>query len=163
MDRVRAYILDPVGQSRLHLRLQFPGDEQAVRGALRVMVSELHKTSHSTELLSTAELVLAEVLNNVVEHAYVDHEDGHIDVEVTRMPDEIRFCVHDDGHPMPEGVIPAGEAQNLDVALEDLPEGGYGWFLIRELTSDLKYDRIDGRNELNFRVPIHANGTGDLF
>ncbi|MEJ2037223.1 MAG: hypothetical protein P8X69_14780, partial [Maritimibacter sp.] len=64
----------------MRLHLQFPGDEHSVRAALRIMVSELHKTSHNPELLSTAELVLAEVLNNVVEHAYADHSDGVIDV-----------------------------------------------------------------------------------
>jgi serine/threonine-protein kinase RsbW len=162
MERVRANILEPEGQSRLRLHLQFPGDEHSVRAALRIMVSELHKTSHNPELLSTAELVLAEVLNNVVEHAYADHSDGVIDVELTRLPEELRFCVQDNGSEMPEGVIPAGEAQDLDVALEDLPEGGYGWFLIHELTDGLSYQRENERNELRFRVPIRKHAEGDL-
>ncbi len=142
----------------MRLHLQFPGDEQAVRYALRTTVDELNEFGHSAELQSTAELVLAEVLNNIVEHAYGDHHDGPIEVDITEAGGELNVCVKDKGLPMPKGVVPAGDPQDLNVALEDLPEGGYGWFLIHELTRGLHYRRVDeSRNELCFRVPIPAH------
>ena len=37
---------------------------------------------------------------------------------------------------------------------QDLPEGGFGWFLIRELTHDLTYRRDGSRNHLSFRMVL---------
>ncbi len=159
MERVRANRPEPNKQGLVRLHLQFPGDDQAVRNALSTTVAELSDFGHSAELQSTAELVLAEVLNNIVEHAYADHHDGAIEVDITETGGELRVCVQDKGLPMPQGVVPAGDPQNLNVALEDLPEGGYGWFLIHELTVGLHYRRLDEtHNELCFRVPIPAHG-----
>ena len=39
-------------------------------------------------------------------------------------------------------------------APQDLPEGGFGWFLIRSLTRDLTYLREDGYNMLCFCVDV---------
>jgi serine/threonine-protein kinase RsbW len=39
---------------------------------------------------------------------------------------------------------------------DDLPEGGFGWFLIRELTKDLQYVRHEDQNRLTFSIPIDA-------
>ncbi|WP_348540063.1 hypothetical protein [Ruegeria sp. HKCCE4148] len=32
-----------------------------------------------------------------------------------------------------------------------MPEGGFGWFLIHQLTSDIQYERRDGCNRLSLR------------
>ena len=107
-------------------------------------------------LSGVVEIVLAEVLNNVVEHAYAAHGRGVVEVEVELTPAALLFRVLDDGRPMPEGDAPAGAAHDLDVVTDDLPEGGFGWFLIRELTDDLRYRRIGNRNELTFQIARNA-------
>jgi serine/threonine-protein kinase RsbW len=96
------------------------------------------------------------VLNNVVEHAYAEHGRGVVEVEVELTSAALLFRVRDDGRPMPEGEAPAGEARDLEVGTDDLPEGGFGWFLIRELTEGLCYRRIGNRNELTFRIARDA-------
>jgi hypothetical protein len=40
--------------------------------------------------------------------------------------------------------------------LPDLAEGGWGWALIRAMTTDLSYVRCDDRNLLTFQVPLSA-------
>jgi serine/threonine-protein kinase RsbW len=55
---------------------------------------------------------------------------------------------------MPGGRLPEPRPAPLDVALEDLPEGGFGWNVIRDLTAGLAYRRVNGVNRLNFRVPF---------
>jgi serine/threonine-protein kinase RsbW len=104
------------------------------------------------EARGSAELVLAEALNNIVEHAY-SCDDGRIDVQLSVQNDRL-FCeVIDAGVAMPNNVLPAGLAQPIGED-QDLPEGGYGWFLIRSLTQNLSYQRKDTRNHLSFQLNI---------
>ncbi|MBM9593700.1 ATP-binding protein [Rhodobacteraceae bacterium MCCB 386] len=107
------------------------------------------------EQRGTVELVLAEVMNNISKHAYAG-ACGRIELDIARDGDDLSFSVVDDGRPMPCGVLPRGCAAELDCAVEDLPEGGFGWRLIRELTRDLVYLRIGERNHLAFRIPARA-------
>ena len=97
-----------------------------------------------------AEIVLAEVLNNVVEHAY-GALSGEIRVVLSRNDSEILCQIRDQGRPMPTGLPAPGQSKPL-VAGEDLPEGGFGWFLIRTLAHDLSYARDGGDNVLSFRL-----------
>lgn len=100
----------------------------------------------------TVEIVLAEVLNNVVEHAYASFP-GQIAVSITRGDGYLFFRMVDDGLPMPGGVAPGGKlagARNF----QDLPEGGFGWHLIRTLSQDLTYVRDGNQNVLTFCVCV---------
>ncbi|PQO24416.1 ATP-binding protein [Rhodobacteraceae bacterium WD3A24] len=101
------------------------------------------------------ELVLAEVINNVVEHAYADG-DGPITLTVSLAPGRIICLIQDEGAPMgaarpaaglapvPAPVPPASEAA--------LPEGGFGWGLIHQLTSVVEYRRDGSRNRLHLEI-----------
>lgn len=138
---------------RLELRLIFPSDPIAVRTALSSTMSGLDYLRLKDEDRSTVELVLAEAMNNVVEHAYADAP-GLVELRIANEPDGL-FCeVLDDGAPMPAGSPPPGLLGEDTDILDDLPEGGFGWFLIRELTVDLAYTHSDGRNQLSFRVAL---------
>lgn len=106
----------------------------------------------SEDCLGTTELVLAEALNNVVEHAYARFP-GEIEVELLRDPDQLRFHIKDSGLPMPGAEPPEGHLPEIG-ALEDLPEGGFGWFLIRSLSRDLAYRREGELNLLSFGVSV---------
>ena len=141
-------------QAHGRFRLVFPGDPLSVRATLKTAVRALGEMGIADEQAGVIEIVLAEVLNNVVEHAYAEHRAGEIELDVTRQSNALAVVIRDDGHPMPDGNTPAGRPQDLDVVAENLPEGGFGWFLIRELTRDLAYHRSDNRNELRFVVPL---------
>jgi len=138
------------------LHLLFPGDSRSVRQALKAAMTAFREMPIGPSLSGVVEIVLAEVLNNVVEHAYADHGRGVVEVEVDHGAEGLHFLVRDDGVPMPGGDVPSGEPHDLAVAADDLPEGGFGWFLIRELTEDLRYRRIANRNELTFRIAHDA-------
>jgi serine/threonine-protein kinase RsbW len=104
------------------------------------------------EARGSAELVLAEALNNIVEHAYTG-DDGRIDLQL-RVQNDRLFCdLIDAGIAMPNNALPEGLAQQIE-GNQDLPEGGYGWFLIRSLTHNLTYRRKDTRNYLSFQLNI---------
>ena len=98
-----------------------------------------------------AELVLAEALNNVVEHAYADQPAGriHLQILANRRTAVMRLC--DSGAAMPCGRLPEGRG-HASTTPDKLPEGGYGWQLIHRLADAVGYDRSDGRNRLELRL-----------
>ena len=104
----------------------------------------------------TVELVLAEVLNNIAEHAYADAP-GHVAVTVVLVADGIACEVVDEGAAMPGGALPEGNLPE-----EHLPEGGFGWHLIRSLTRDVAYRRQRGTNRLTFHIPLTDTGVRSL-
>lgn len=140
---------------RAELRLIFASDPMAVRQALESILSGLDPLALTKEECATAELVLAEVMNNIVKHAYANTREGVIELRLNHDKTSGLTCVlFDDGLPMPDGNPPLGKNHNLSCPTKDLPEGGFGWFLIRELSQDLGYTRENNRNRLTFRLPI---------
>ena len=124
----------------------------AVRDGLRAILRHPVMMQQSDDLRGSAEVVLAEVLNNIVEHAYA-RTDGQIELRLRLASGGVDCDIFDTGSPMPNGELPAGLAQSA-AADQDLPEGGFGWFLIRSLTKNLAYRRIDARNHLSFQLNI---------
>ncbi|MCU0907462.1 MAG: ATP-binding protein [Rhodobacteraceae bacterium] len=131
----------------------------AIRGALTSLRAALAPLDMAADDLDSVELVVAEVLNNIVEHAYAGTQGGMILVTAWTLADDLAFRIEDEGDPMPGGVLPPGKTPRLDAAVEDLPEGGFGWFLIHTLTRDLTYDRVGPRNRLTFRMATGAPPT----
>ncbi|MFO1202017.1 MAG: ATP-binding protein [Tabrizicola sp.] len=135
------------------LHLVFLATPASVRDNLACMLAAPPLSLLSDDARGTAELVLAEVLNNIAEHAYAQGA-GPVEVTLSPGPFGIECQVIDQGVAMPgerlpEGRLPGGP----DLALDDLPEGGFGWHLIRTLTEELTYRRSGGCNRLHFRLP----------
>ncbi|MFD1480105.1 ATP-binding protein [Paracoccus nototheniae] len=114
----------------------------------------------SEETLGRLELVLAEVMNNVTEHA---PRTGRQTAMAPPRPPVIHLCiVHqdaciacaltDDGNTLPDDCMLPRSLPTL--AMDDLPEGGFGWFLIQDLTQALCYYREESRNYLAFSIPL---------
>jgi len=130
-------------------------DELAVRGALAAVLRRLAPLDLSAEEESTIELVLAEALNNIVEHAYPDDvSDGLIEINCTYECGGLNVHIIDSGKSLPDETLPLGHLASLDVDLNDLPEGGFGWFLIRNLAKAVTYDRVNDQNILKLRLSV---------
>lgn len=130
--------------------MEFDSGAMAVRAALAEVRAALAMLAVGTDAAGSVELVLAEVLNNICEHAYEGAAGGRIRLSLWARGDLLLFETSDDGAPMPEGRPPLGSAVDTDARLEDLPEGGFGWYMIRNLTTELDYARDGGRNRLSF-------------
>lgn len=138
------------------VRSSCAADCDSVRANLAAVMAGLDRLGIPPDLRDRAELVLAEVMNNIVEHAYAG-QPGQIDLAITLVADGLCCRVSDGGRPMPQGAPPAARLPALRA--DDLPEGGFGWFLIRQLSENLRYRRRDGANELSFRVPLSPAAT----
>lgn len=131
-------------------RVSIPGEPMAVRDGLRVICSSELARGLSADERGTMEIVLAEVLNNIVEHAYSE-KPGEIEVALKLSFDSLAVTVVDHGLPMPGGDAPSGKLKPIG-DFDDLPEGGFGWHLIRSLSRELVYQRENGTNRLSFRL-----------
>ena len=136
-------------------------DPRAVRHSVKAIASGLARIGLSQEEIGNIQLVLAEVMNNIVEHACADRQDGVIDLCITPSQGEVKCRVIDDGKPLPGGVAPAGRAPDHECASEDLAEGGFGWYLIHKLVEDLATERIGAKNHLWFSLPAGGGSRAD--
>lgn len=134
------------------IQLVFPATEMAVRRALQSVCQSLKALAVDEVMLGTVEIVLAEVTNNIVEHAYPIENAGTITLSCTRRDGHIRFEIIDQGKMLPGGEVPSKQCHDLTSDLQDLPEGGFGWGLIRDMTADLAYRRYEERNILRFKI-----------
>lgn len=126
----------------------------AIRGRFHGQISE--------DTLGRLELVLAEVMNNVAKHAgprpvsagevlgaevaplihlcIVQHDTG------------LSCAITDDGVSVPDDCLLPRDLPQAET--DNLPEGGFGWYLIQDLTQALCYYREHKRNFLAFCVPF---------
>ncbi|HDR27189.1 ATP-binding protein [Rhodovulum sp.] len=125
-----------------------------VRCALAEMRRRFAPAGPGPDLLGMAETVLAEALNNVVEHAYRHGGNGPIELRLVHCGTKLKVDLRDYGDPMPAGVLPGGALPDYGGSGDGPPEGGFGWFLIRALARDLSYIRENGQNRLRFLVPL---------
>ena len=129
------------------VRLTLAADPVAVRDGLAQIAASAAFATLADDHRTTAEIVLAEVLNNIAEHAYSGGPGG-ISIHLSATPAGLECRIVDQGREMPGGAPPAGTLPE-----EAFPEGGFGWFLIRSLTHGLHYQRIGDQNHLRFVIP----------
>ena len=133
--------------------LSVDGDAAAVSAGLQHLCALPMLAGLDDDSRSSVEIVLAEALNNIAEHAYA-RDPGKIDLWITSHETFLFFRLVDAGLPMPGGEAPDGRLGGAPVP-RDLPEGGFGWFLIRSLTRDLTYLREGDYNMLSFCVDVN--------
>lgn len=138
---------DEAGGPAGHLQLRFPASPWEVRAALQELLHRLPLAGFDAELPGVLEIVMAEVMNNVVEHAYRGAA-GMIELQVSLENGGLRCRVTDFGHPMARDALPEGRLPAPGP--EGLPEGGFGWFLITTLAREIAYQREGGANRLSF-------------
>lgn len=127
---------------------------RSIRDALAEVRARLSRMKLIEEELTTVEVVLAEVMNNVAEHAYAWRRDGEMVLGLRMTSEGLAISVTDDGLPMPDAELPFGERLDPTVPLGDMPEGGFGWLIIRQLARDVTYQRHQDVNQLSFRIAV---------
>lgn len=126
--------------------------QMQVRDALKAVSRQTARWNLSAEAQSSVEIVLAEALNNVVEHAYAGIAGGTIAIDCAYDGDGLSIVITDQGHPVPETLFKNTKTQVHSIDPQNLPEGGFGWGLIRELTHDVQVSRIGNTTMLSLVI-----------
>lgn len=134
-------------------------DPMTVRQAL-MDIRTRFRDDISQDTLGRLELVLAEVMNNITEHTGPAQITGmrqpvsSIHLSVVRHSTGLACAITDDGQSLPAECL---QPRTLPEARHpELSEGGFGWFLIQDLTQALCYYREGNRNFLAFNIPFAA-------
>lgn len=139
-----------------------PADPLSVRRTLTDLSHHL-RAACPDDASSRLELVLAEVLNNIVEHgisggraAAIAAEDSPrvVHLLVCMAGRRLRCVITDSGMLLPQDCL---APRTLPGCKPELPEGGFGWYLIQDLVTDLTYSRMAGRNYLTFTLPADGH------
>jgi serine/threonine-protein kinase RsbW len=111
----------------------------------------LREQGVNDDAAGSAEIVLAEALNNIVEHAYLYRENGQIELDLTLDDRSLNIMLSDYGSKFP-GIPQKNEMKGDSIQFNELPEGGFGWFLIHSLTQSISYGFVGGKNVVNFEI-----------
>jgi serine/threonine-protein kinase RsbW len=150
---------------RLLFSRRFRANDTAVRETLLHVDAALRAASIYPDLRRRTQIALAEACNNIVEHAYGPHEPPKaqmIALEITGDHNGLHVTLRDHGRAMPDGPLPGGALPRLDPTNpQDLPEGGFGWAMLRKMTCALCVTRTDGQNVLCFLLPQRDGDSSD--
>ena len=149
-------------ESKKGFAISVTGSMAGVREALTQIRSRLIDLGIGDDTCSTVELVLAEAMNNIAEHAYGSEHPGQLDISARISPSLLRFDLQDYGRPLPDQKLPYGKLPDNNVPVHDLPEGGFGWFLIRTLAASVQYRHENGKNLLSLSFPRKKAGKCNL-
>lgn len=133
------------------LELSFPATAASASAGIVALSDRLAAQGLPVEKSDDVKIALAEAINNVVEHAYAGTAAANIRIDCHLCQSKLVIRIRDTGRPMPDLRAPEGVPAPLSADPQDLPEGGFGWFLIRQLVSDIQYERQDGCNLLCLR------------
>jgi serine/threonine-protein kinase RsbW len=94
------------------------------------------------------ELSAVEAVNNAIEHAYGDCP-GEVRVTLTLSAEGVELEVRDRGRAMAPGTLEHASAPSFDpAALAELPEGGMGLGIVKDLMDEVHYRSDGGENRL---------------
>ena len=98
------------------------------------------------------ELAVVESVNNCIEHAYRHEPDCKVAISLEIGAEAIEIAVEDDGAPLDHELVEKVQKEGLtfDPAdMDNLPEGGMGWFLINSMMDEVRYESFNGHNTLS--------------
>jgi len=119
------------------IRLRVPGELQYRDLAIRVVAAACKlvrddEKSGDRDFESQVVSAFGEAFNNVAIHGYEGRERGDVDVEIEVEGDRITIYVTDTGSSFDFTNVP-------EPALDDLPEGGLGVFIIKSFMDEVSY------------------------
>ncbi|PZX42142.1 serine/threonine-protein kinase RsbW [Roseinatronobacter thiooxidans] len=137
-------------ETKSDLRICCAGELVPVRQTLQHVRHFLSAQDIPYEVSADIDLVLSEIMTNIVEHGYKDAA-GVIECDLVLNTASVECRMSDTGR----AFDPSGAGHTApDPAT--FAEGGYGWFLVRSLTSQLSYAREGDRNILYFSMQRQA-------
>ncbi|MEI6289129.1 MAG: ATP-binding protein [Chloroflexota bacterium] len=122
-------------------RLEIKSDYANIRTADQALRDMLEKQGVKEEVIGVCELASHELLNNIVDHAYVDNPAGVIQITLTIDHKTLEIRTEDDGLPSTLDLSAVTMPDPLD-----LMEGGYGLAIMLSQMDSVNYSIENGKN-----------------
>lgn len=139
--------------------IKFATNQIEARHSIVAVISHLLELGVFADRCGDIEIALAEVVNNVVEHSCENLPRAKAWLTCWVKDNALFVKVSDPGRAMPVDGLPTGSRVDLSGPMAELPEGGFGWFLIRQIATTVTYDRQDGRNCLTLEFITEKKGS----
>ena len=113
---------------------------------VRLAVDQLAAECHlAAEVVGDMQVALDEILTNIVDYGYRDDAEHEIRVFLRVVDNVLEATIEDDGTPFnPLGVAPP----NTRAPLRERKVGGVGIHFVKNLMSEVRYDRVGDCNRL---------------
>ena len=101
-------------------------------------------------LLMQIKLAMDEAVTNVIQYAYPGSE-GDICIDMGCDNGQLKIVITDNGirfNPLEK------QEPDITLSLDERPVGGLGIFLVKQLMTDVRYDRSEGKNILTMTKEI---------
>lgn len=101
-------------------------------------------------LLMQIKLAMDEAVTNVIQYAYPGSE-GDICIDMGCDNGQLKIVITDNGiqfNPLEK------QEPDITLSLDERPIGGLGVFLVKQLMTDVRYDRSEGKNILTMTKEI---------
>jgi len=134
-----------MGMLRVSLANQM-GEIRRVNTALGEFLSE---EGVSDRTIHHVRLVIEELVSNIVRYAYDDQSAHQIQVDVRTEPRRVAVTIEDSGRPFDPNNAPPPP---IHEPLQERRMGGLGIFLVKKLTSELTYTRVEDRNRVRATI-----------
>lgn len=131
--------------------LQLPANLEYRYLAMRATQAACSPLGQPPEVLDALASAVGEAFNNAVLHGSAGAPEAGVEIEIDLQPDAIAIRVLDYGEGFSLASVPPPDLE----ALDDLPEGGMGLFIIRGLMSDVRYE-LGEPNVLCMRKELRA-------
>jgi anti-sigma regulatory factor (Ser/Thr protein kinase) len=132
------------------------GDDLGELGQLDAFVHDIGRDEGlNTDQIFALGLCLEEAVANIIMYGGPgEHGGKHIAVTVMDGAPSLAVCLEDDGGPFDPTKVPP---PSHPMSLEEARIGGMGVHLIRKLSTDMRYERVDGRNRLTLTFGPRAD------
>jgi serine/threonine-protein kinase RsbW len=128
-------------------RRSFTNSQKIIANLLRDIRSWMEQINLPNGIITNVQIALGEALNNIIEHGFQESDCGTIELEIKAHKTNTVITLTDNGMEFvpPDNICtPVHDISDID----NLPEGGFGWFLINEITSSYSFSRVCNQNQL---------------
>jgi sigma-B regulation protein RsbU (phosphoserine phosphatase) len=133
--------------------LTLPNDIETIPQLNEFIDTVAEEIGLDMSLTMSLNLAIEEAVVNVMEYAYLEGEQGNVDIEVSADDRWLTFIISDNGIPFDPTTQ---EDADTTLSAEERPIGGLGIFLVRQLMDSINYQRKDGKNILTLSKKMES-------
>ena len=127
---------------------EFKATESELFNVQNFVRNVLIKNKFDAKVIRQIDLVVEEIFVNIAKYAYSPNK-GIIDIsyEISDDPKKLRVIIKDKGkefNPLEK------EEPDLDASVQERKIGGLGIYIVKNIVDDIKYQRVNDENVLEF-------------